>query len=513
MLRTLFFLLLIGLVALGAAWLVERPGDIVISWQGYRIETSLAVALAGVALLTLALMLLWTLTRFIFRLPGLLTFAARGRRQAKGYAALSRGLVAVGAGEVQDARAHAREAERLLGKAPLTLLLQAQAAQLSGDRPQAEATFSAMLDLPEARALGRRGLHIEAMRRGDEVAAHHHALEAQKISAAPWAADAVFDRATAQHDWAEAMALVDRKQRARLLSKPAANRQRAVLKTAMALELETSDANQALRLTREAVKLAPGLIPAVTLAARLLHPTGEARKAERLIEDAWRLAPHPDLAAAYVNAQPGASNAERLARARALARLAPDHAEAALMLGKAAIAARKFDTARAALTPLLAAGEPVQRPGVRICLLMAELEDAVGSPAGVIREWLGRASRAPRDAAWLADGLVADNWAPVSPVTGRLDAFVWALPPSQMTALEAPLEPAAEAAPPAAALALPPAAAPEAAVAPEAFEEAPPPASPQPAPAPALTDGRPPVPDDPGPPELDQPQRKRGWFS
>ena len=149
---------------------------------------------------------------------------------------------------------------------------------------------------------------------------------------------------------------------------------------------------------------------------------------------------------------------------------------------------------------------------------MAELEDAVGSPAGVIREWLGRASRAPRDAAWLADGVVADSWAPVSPVTGRLDAFVWALPPSQMTALEAPIEPAADAAPPEAPQALPPVT-PEAAAAPETLTAAlPPPAAETPPPAalqPALTLGesRPPVPDDPGPPALDKPLRKRGWFS
>ena len=115
MIRTLIFLLLVGLLGLGAAWLADRPGDILVNWQGYRIETSLGVGLAGLALVALAFMLLWTLARFIFRIPALLAFAARGRRQSKGYAALSRGLVAVGAGHVQDARQQAREAQRLLG--------------------------------------------------------------------------------------------------------------------------------------------------------------------------------------------------------------------------------------------------------------------------------------------------------------------------------------------------------------------------------------------------------------
>jgi HemY protein len=63
---------------------------------------------------------------------------------------------------------------------------------------------------------------------------------------------------------------------------------------------------------------------------------------------------------------------------------------------------------------------------------MAELEEAEHGAAGRVREWLARATRAPRDAAWVADGLVSDRWMPVSPITGRLDAFVWTVPPATL---------------------------------------------------------------------------------
>ena len=72
------------------------------------------------------------------------------------------------------------------------------------------------------------------------------------------------------------------------------------------------------------------------------------------------------------------------------------------------------------------------RPSVRACLLMADIEDTAGSP-GRAREWLARAARAARDPAWIADGVVADRWSPVSPLTGRLDAFVWAKPSEQVS--------------------------------------------------------------------------------
>ena len=52
---------------------------------------------------------------------------------------------------------------------------------------------------------------------------------------------------------------------------------------------------------------------------------------------------------------------------------------------------------------------------------------------GRVREWLARAAHGRRDPAWVADGVVTARWAPLSPVTGRLDAFRWEVPPEVLT--------------------------------------------------------------------------------
>src|SRR5262249_4719018 len=44
---------------------------------------------------------------------------------------------------------------------------------------------------------------------------------------------------------------------------------------------------------------------------------------------------------------------------------------------------------------------------------------------GRAREWMARALNARRDPAWTADAFVSDHWQPISPVSGRLDAFEW----------------------------------------------------------------------------------------
>ena len=43
MIRVVVFLAVIGLVAVGAVWLADRPGEVAITWQGYRLETSVAI--------------------------------------------------------------------------------------------------------------------------------------------------------------------------------------------------------------------------------------------------------------------------------------------------------------------------------------------------------------------------------------------------------------------------------------------------------------------------------------
>ena len=151
---------------------------------------------------------------------------------------------------------------------------------------------------------------------------------------------------------------------------------------------------------------------------------------------AYAQTPHPDLAAAYLRVRHGDSTEDRLARARTLARVAPNDPETMLTIGRAALEAHDRDAARVAIAPLLASDSPYGRPTRRVCLLMADIEEAEGHQ-GAVREWLGRAARAPHDRAWVADGFISDRWAPVSP-SGALDAFVWRTPDERMAAITEP---------------------------------------------------------------------------
>ncbi|GLK54941.1 HemY protein [Methylopila capsulata] len=424
MVRVLIYLALVGVFAFGAVWIVDRPGELVLTWQGYRVETSVAVALAFVAALVCATVVLWNVMRWILAGPEAFALFRRNRRRAKGYKAIARGVVAVGTGDARQAGREASEARRLLGKEPLTLVLAAQAAQLAGDRTGAEAAFRAMTDSPETRSLGLRGLFVEAERRGDRAGAKALAEEAARQSPeTPWAGQALFDFQCAERDWGGALSTLERLSANRLMDKAEVKRRRAVLLTAQATDGAAADPALAVKRAREAHGLAPDFVPAAALAGRLLAEQGDPRKASKIVEATWAKAPHPDLAEVYVHVKPGDPALAKLKRAKALAERSGDDPEGLLAVARAAIAAREFETARAAADKLISI-----RPTARACLLMAELEDIESGDTGSARQWLARALRAARDPAWVADGVASDTWAPVSPVTGRLDAFVWKVP-------------------------------------------------------------------------------------
>jgi HemY protein len=437
MIRIIWFLLLIALAAAGAAWVADQSGDVVLSWEGWRVSTTLPVFALALGVAIVAAMLAWNILSLLWRTPEKIRRGRHARRQARGRHAITHGLLAIGHGDAAAAREHAHLARKHAAHDPLALLLHAQAAQLDGDREGARAAFRAMAEREDTRLLGLRGLFIEAQRADDPVAAVMIAEEAQKFSpASTWASQAVLGFRCAKGDWSGALAILDNNFASGLVDKVAYRRQRGVLLTARALELENVDRDRSRDSVMEAIKLAPTLVPAAALAAKYDSEAHQVRRAMRIVETAWIELPHPDLAQAYAHVKLGDSARQRLVRVETLAAKAPGHIEGALAVARAAIDASEFARAREALAPFTSA------PTQRVAMLMAEIERTEHGDSGRARAWTLRAVRARHDPAWTADGYVSDRWRPVSPVTGRLDAFQWqtpvaALPSDNAAAIEA----------------------------------------------------------------------------
>ena len=441
MLRLVLFLLAVSALAFGLSWLADRPGSLLVNWQGYEIETSVFRAIVILAVLLGLALVLWSVLRQIWDSPAAIGRFFNRRRQKRGLEALSSGMIAIGAGDRALATRYAIQARKSLPNEPLTHLLRAQAAQLSGDRTTSRRIFEAMLGSPDTEQLGLRGLFLEAEREGEQEAARQFAERAMTLNPAlGWPVEALFDIQCRNGDWAGALATLAVAKRHHHVERAVADRRRAVLLTAQAQVLEETNPEQAMNLAREAHSLAPDLVPAAAIAGRILAAKGYIRRAARILQRTWKRSPHPDIAVAYAYARIGDSPRDRLDRVKQLAALRPHSMESAIAVATAAIEAQDWPTARHVLQPLIANG-----PTQRACTLMARIEAEQHGDRGRVREWLARAVNAPRDPAWTADGVVSERWAPTSPVSGALDAFQWRVPvealsPPETTLLSDKLE-------------------------------------------------------------------------
>ena len=423
MIKLLWRLSLLVLLALGFAWLADRPGSITINWLGREIHTSVAVAVVVALLALVALSFLWSLVRRLWRSPTAAREFLRFRKQRKGYEALSKGIIAAGAGDAQAAAKHAATAGNALSDEPLVNILAAQAAQLKGNKDDVRRIFEDMSKSRDTELFGLRGLFSEARNSGDLVAALKHAEKALALNPRlPWASTAVLQVQTARKSWEAAALTLDQQGRNGLLAKDQAARKRAAMLTAEALSLEDKEPARALELASKAVDLDPALVPAAAVVARHHIGSGSARRAMKVLKAAWVQHPHPELADLIAKADAPENVEAAFERVRDTVGPAPENIENAVAIATAAIAAKRHDVAREAFSNYVD-----NQPQARVCALMAQIEDAADD-RGRVKQWLARAIHAPRDPMWVSDGVARNRWMPVSPVTGEIVPCEWKVP-------------------------------------------------------------------------------------
>ena len=426
-LRTLIWFVLAAVAMLGAVWLAERPGNLTAEWQGWRLDTSVGALLVTIVVLILLSIGGWLLYRWIVGAPGAMLEGWGESRRRRGYRELTQGLAAVAAGDGVEAQKHARKAEQLLSEPALTLLLSAQAAQLTGDRDGAQRAFNAMLEDEQMAFLGLRGLIGQALRDGDQSKALALAERAFKLRPqTPWVVHSLFDMQAQTGQWRVAQATLESGIRRKVVTQEKGRALKALLEVERSREAEREGrTNDALALAREAFGLAPERIAATQRLAELQIKTGDKKKAMRTIERGWAVAPHPDLVPLYLEASGESEALKRIGVVRKLADQNPDDIESHIALAQASLDAGLWGEARRQLE--IAAGT---NPPVRVCRLMAEVEERAQSDPAKVHDWLAKVADAPADRSWRCSSCGAhhESWRPVCESCGAFGTLQWRAP-------------------------------------------------------------------------------------
>lgn len=395
------FILVVAAITFGVNHLIETPGGITIRFGEWEFALT-PLFFAG--LLLAGFLGLW----LIFRLVGLVLAVFRflmgdetaisrhfdRRSEQKGLKAFAQGMAALQSGDARKAKQKAQKAERLLQKPELTRLLNAQAAELAGDRERARVYYKALADTPGTEFVGVRGLLRLAVEDGDSEKALILARTAAGLNGRdPEVLETLYTLQSQKFDWTAARATLAAQRKANALPEPEARRRDAMLALAQSEDADAAgDPETARRFAVEAAKIDPGNAEAVSAAAQHLVKAGQTKAAVKLITEGWRVAPSPGIAAAYAMLEPDEAPAARRRRFEKLLQANDTHAETRYTRAELALITEDWREARAQLALL---GE--DEPSARYCAIMAAISRGEGRPEAEVRAWLARALGAPRD--------------------------------------------------------------------------------------------------------------------
>jgi HemY protein len=242
-----------------------------------------------------------------------------------------------------------------------------------------------------------------------------------------FAVDTIFDLHTRRAEWPEAQAILFDAVRRRVKTEVEAVGARTTIFTARAIQAEGAGRfHEADEFALKALSSTADFVPAAVLSARILERDGKARQATRLLEELWRRNPHPELIIAYLCLWPLETPLERVKRVQHLTSANPSVAESRVAVAAAALDAKLWGAARLHLTAL-DDGEI----NVRVCRLMARLEQEVHGDCSAAREWLERANSAPVDRTWTCKscGAIAPEWSALCGNCSAFDTITWKQPP------------------------------------------------------------------------------------
>lgn len=421
MIRLTFYIILGVLIALGAAWVVAQPGDMVLTWRSWELRMSFAT-LAILGLIYTAAV--WLLCRFWRALRNVNPFNSpemKAARRRRGLAELDKGWSAWALGDSAQALKHARRAKADLPgeNGPLFLLSHCET-----DKRRV-GILEDLRAKPETAPYALNALLEAAIEEEDYVLALALARELSAlIPGNRRILKKLFDIEVHHGKWEAAQDTLKTARKNKALSPEEAAHLEALLSYIQAVEADVSgQRTDALDLALDAQKKDPGFAPAAQLAARILLSRKEAGRARKVLETAWKKCPHPELADLFIELEPMESPTECLRRVQQFIKNNPDHRESLHLLAAQAIEARHWPEARQALDRLV----QTDRATIRTMNLFARLEQQQKKDQIAAEKYMENALGARRDGHWQCSecGHQPRHYTANCPECGQFDGLEW----------------------------------------------------------------------------------------
>lgn len=371
MIRIIWNAFLLGVIGLAAAWLSNNPGAVRIEWIGYQVQTSVAVVIALVIIVYAVCYTFLAKPVLYLREKMFYWFGADKRaqkiarskidREVDRYTLLGRGLTALAAGDIPAAEKLQKQIEKsFAGDKAKTMVFQAQLAEAKNDTPEAMRLYGELAADPSTRLLGMRGkIRLLRLNGSPEKALDLCSKLLNEKHPPMWVLSEAFELQIQEKKWREAFDTLEKARKRDLFDKQTVKR----LKASVLLEeaRTTMDETEKEKLVREAQETDETFVQAALLTAEYDAHRGQIRRAHKMLQKIWKLAPLWPVYETYVSLTPDISPVDAVKAVEDLISENPDAPVNDLVLADISLKAHLWGQAKTAVDKFLAANPDSKR--------------------------------------------------------------------------------------------------------------------------------------------------------
>ena len=433
LLKGIFFLIFSGFIAYLLMYLTGLPGFIILNIDGREISASILTAFL---LFVLGGLMIWfviyligfpmALARFFSGQETAISRYFDKASQVKGYNALATALVAFNEGDSVKALSQCSRAKRLLKNNKLSILINAQMAEQTGESKLAITNYKKLLEYKDTRLVALNGIVSEKIKLGDNVEALTLAKKTLELNPKNLnVLTTLFNLQLQERDWDGARKTLQFKKKYAKVTKDVFLRQEALLILADAKEKRANGyIKEALTAALTAVRLYPGFVAALSFLTELEVLSGNKKRVEKLLKKGWAAFPHPDIAKSYASLIPDEIAEARLKRFEKFLNVKSDDPQTLILHAELLLASENFLGARKVIYKLV-----TEDPDNRTLTLMAAIERGSGATDTIVRGWLAKAVYAVRSPRWVCDECgFQGNWDLICSACDNFDTVRWKRP-------------------------------------------------------------------------------------
>ena len=296
MIKLIFLFITLIVTGYTAAFLKDEPGQIIIEWYGWFIESSVA----AIILITLATIIIlfyfFKLMYSLIKMPNNIKNKVIGNRNKRGMSALYSGLSAVAMNEKDLAELYYKKTKNLIKESPLKLLLEREVSKKEDKESTQIVVLEKMLLHPETKLLALKNWIDYSIKKDDKVKAFQLAKLIPINKDTPkWFFEKIILLRVYENNWQDIYKIIklmykykkiNNKEKADLLGK---------IYYGKALHDQSKgNINSALKSISLTFRYSPDFSPAIATKASLLF-IKDKNKALKYAESLWGKTPSPDL--------------------------------------------------------------------------------------------------------------------------------------------------------------------------------------------------------------------------